>query len=103
MISRGSGYNEPPSVLISHPTAEGAQAVATMRPAANGRGDEIDFITVTAPGGGRPIRFSPDGETPIEWLPGYDVATTNITLIGGIPFDEATFEFAEPIFLWLSG
>ena len=98
VISRGSGYNEPPSVLISHPTAEGAQAVATMRPASNGRGDEIDFITVTAPGGGRPIRFSPDGETPIEWLPGYDVATTNITLIGGIPFDEATFEFAEPVF-----
>ena len=98
ITSRGSGYNEPPGVLISHPTAEGAQAVASMRPAANGRGLEIADIVVTLRGGGRPIRFDDNGTTPIEWLPGYDIATTNISLIGGIPFDEASFEFAEPVF-----
>ena len=34
VVTRGSGYLEPPGVLISHPTAEGAEAVAVMRPAA---------------------------------------------------------------------
>ncbi|MFL2927322.1 MAG: hypothetical protein ACJZ72_01860 [Opitutales bacterium] len=98
VVSRGSGYLQPPTVMISHPTAEGAEAVVTLRPATNGRGSEIDQITVTLPGGGRPIRFDANGSNPIEWLPGYDVPRTSVSLIGGIPFDEATFEFAEPVF-----
>ena len=52
MVTRGSGYLEPPSVLISHPTAEGAEAVAVMRPAAGGRGLEIDRIDVLLKGEG---------------------------------------------------
>ena len=38
VVNPGSGYLQAPSILISHPTAEGAEAVASMRPAANGRG-----------------------------------------------------------------
>ena len=96
-MTRGSGYLQPPDVMVSHPTAEGAEAVATLRPAANGRGFEIDTIDVTLPGGGRPTVFDENGSNPTDWLPGYD-GRTSITLVGGIPFDEATFEFAEPVF-----
>ena len=98
VVTRGSGYLEPPGVLISHPTAEGAEAVAVMRPAAGGRGLEIDRIDVILKGGGRPVTLDANDSTvPTAWLPGYDMST-NLTLVGGIPFDEATFEFAEPIF-----
>ena len=96
-MTRGSGYLQPPDVMVSPPTAEGAEAVATLRPAANGRGFEIDTIDVTLPGGGRPTVFDENGSNPTDWLPGYD-GRTSITLVGGIPFDEATFEFAEPVF-----
>ena len=95
VLNPGSGYLQPPEVLISHPTAEGAEAVATLQPAANGRGEEIANINVTLPGGGRPIEFDANGTNPTRWLPGYD-GRTSVTLVGGIPFDEAPSNLLNP-------
>ena len=98
VVSRGSGYSDVPVVQISHPTAEGALAVAVMGPAANGRGDEVRAINVTVPGGGKPIDTDDNSTQPTAWLPGYDVPRTSVSLIGGLPIEEVTFEFSAPVF-----
>ena len=53
ILSRGSGYLQPPNVVIF--TLPQKAAVATIRPAANGRANEIDTITVTLLGGDDPF------------------------------------------------
>ena len=65
-------------------------ARATLQPASNGMENEIASITVIDPGGGKILSSGP--------LPGYDLVSTGVTLVGGLPYDEATFDYLFPDF-----
>jgi len=92
VTNSGFGYNQPPSVVISHQTAEGAKAEAQLVPALNGIGSSVGSIVVTEEGGGRPKEFDVNG-TAIDWFPGYETGLTSISLVGGLPYEPVNFEF----------